>query len=29
VSLIFFAFIAVVTAVIYATSRKWMFFEGE
>jgi len=28
-SLIFFAFIAVVTAVIYATSRKWMFFEGE
>ncbi len=29
VSLIFFAFIAVVTAVIYATSRRWMFFEGE
>ena len=28
-SLIFFAFIAVVTAVIYVTSRKWMFFEGE
>jgi multiple sugar transport system permease protein len=29
VSLIFFAFIAAVTALIYATSRKWMFFEGE
>jgi multiple sugar transport system permease protein len=29
VSLIFFAFIALVTAVIYVTSRKWMFFEGE
>jgi len=29
VSLIFFAFIAIVTAVIYTTSRKWMFFEGE
>ena len=29
VSLVFFAFIAVVTAVIYATSRRWMFFEGE
>jgi multiple sugar transport system permease protein len=29
VSLIFFAFIAAVTAAIYATSRKWMFFEGE
>ncbi len=28
-SLIFFAFIALVTVVIYATSRKWMFFEGE
>ena len=29
VSLIFFAFIAIVTAAIYSTSRKWMFFEGE
>jgi multiple sugar transport system permease protein len=29
VSLIFFAFIAVLTAIIYATSRKWMFYEGE
>jgi multiple sugar transport system permease protein len=29
VSLIFFAFIALVTAVIFATSRKWMFYEGE
>jgi multiple sugar transport system permease protein len=29
VSLVFFAFIALVTAGIYATSRKWMFFEGE
>jgi multiple sugar transport system permease protein len=29
VSLIFFVFIAAVTAVIYATSRKWMFYEGE
>jgi multiple sugar transport system permease protein len=29
VSLIFFAFIALVTAVVYSTSRKWMFFEGE
>jgi multiple sugar transport system permease protein len=29
VSLVFFAFIALVTAVIYATSRRWMFFEGE
>ncbi|MGA2547462.1 MAG: sugar ABC transporter permease [Rectinemataceae bacterium] len=29
VSLIFFAFIAAVTAIVYATSRKWMFYEGE
>ncbi len=29
VSLIFFALIAVVTAITYATSRKWMFYEGE
>ena len=29
VSLIFFAFISLVTAVVYSTSRKWMFFEGE
>lgn len=28
VSLIFFVFIAAVTAIIYATSRKWMFYEG-
>ncbi len=28
-SLIFFVFIAAVTAVIFATSRKWMFYEGE
>jgi multiple sugar transport system permease protein len=29
VSLIFFAFIAALTAIIYATSSKWMFYEGE
>jgi ABC-type sugar transport system permease subunit len=29
VSLVFFAFIALVTALIYATSRRWLFFEGE
>jgi multiple sugar transport system permease protein len=29
VSLIFFAFIALVTAAIYVTSKKWMFYEGE
>jgi multiple sugar transport system permease protein len=29
VSLIFFAFIALVTAITYATSSKWMFYEGE
>ncbi len=29
VSLVFFAFIAVVTAAIYVTARRWMFFEGE
>jgi multiple sugar transport system permease protein len=29
ISLIFFAFIAVVTGITYATSRKWMFYEGE
>jgi multiple sugar transport system permease protein len=28
-SLIFFIFIAALTAVIFATSRKWMFYEGE
>jgi multiple sugar transport system permease protein len=29
ISLIFFAFIALVTGLVYATSRKWMFYEGE
>jgi multiple sugar transport system permease protein len=29
VSLVFFAFIALLTAIVYATSRKWMFYEGE
>jgi multiple sugar transport system permease protein len=28
-SLVFFAFIAVVAALIFATSRKWMFYEGQ
>jgi multiple sugar transport system permease protein len=28
-SLIFFIFIAALTAVIFATSKKWMFYEGE
>jgi multiple sugar transport system permease protein len=28
-SLIFFIFIAALTAVIFATSRRWMFYEGE
>ena len=28
-SLIFFIFIAALTGVIFATSRKWMFYEGE
>jgi len=28
-SLIFFIFIAALTAVIFATSRTWMFYEGE
>ena len=28
-SLIFFAFIAVLTALIFGTSRRWTFFEGE
>jgi multiple sugar transport system permease protein len=28
-SLIFLIFIAALTAVIFATSRKWMFYEGE
>jgi multiple sugar transport system permease protein len=27
-SLIFFLFIAGLTAVIFATSRKWIFYEG-
>jgi multiple sugar transport system permease protein len=29
ISLVFFAFIAIVTAITYATSKKWMFYEGE
>lgn len=29
VSLVFFAFIALVTAIVFATSRKRIFFEGE
>jgi multiple sugar transport system permease protein len=29
VSLVFFAFIALLTAIIYATSKRWMFYEGE
>ena len=29
VSLIFFAFIAVVTALIFVSSRNLLFFEGE
>jgi multiple sugar transport system permease protein len=29
ISLLFFAFIAAVTAIIFVTSRKWMFYEGE
>jgi len=28
-SLVFFAFIALVTATIFGTSRKWMFYEGQ
>jgi multiple sugar transport system permease protein len=28
-SLIFFVFIAALTVVIFATSRRWMFYEGE
>jgi len=28
-SLIFFIFIAALTAIIFATSRRWMFYEGE
>ena len=28
-SLIFFIFIAALTAMIFSTSRKWMFYEGE
>lgn len=28
-SLIFFIFIAALTALIFATSRRWMFYEGE
>ena len=27
--LIFFAFIAAVAALIYSTSRKWTYYEGE
>jgi multiple sugar transport system permease protein len=29
VSLVFFVLIAVVTVITYASSRKWMFYEGE
>lgn len=29
VSLIFFAFVGTLTAVIFATSKRWLFFEGE
>jgi multiple sugar transport system permease protein len=29
ISLVFFAFIAAVTALVYWTSSKWMFYEGE
>jgi multiple sugar transport system permease protein len=29
ISLIFLAFIALVTGAVYASSRKWMFYEGE
>jgi multiple sugar transport system permease protein len=29
ISVIFFIFIGGITALIYATSRKWLFFEGE
>jgi multiple sugar transport system permease protein len=28
-SLIFFVFIAALTAVIFSTSRRWIFYEGE
>lgn len=28
-SLIFFVFIALITGLIFATSRKWMYYEGE
>ncbi len=29
ISLVFFAFIALVTATIFLSSRKWMFYEGQ
>ncbi len=29
ISLVFFVFVGALTALIFATSRKWLFFEGE
>lgn len=29
ISLVFFVFVSAITALIFATSRKWLFFEGE